>query len=95
MQKNTDSKTYIFCPRNLETGGPEALHQLGECLIALGYQVYMHYFDVGIQSSPYKPYTKYNVPIASDVENNEKNILILPETSLSPIFESAYKNTSK
>ena len=95
MQLKPTPIIYIFCPANFATGGPEALHQLGQCLITLGYTVYMHYFSVGIKGTVHETYLKYNVPFTDHVINHENNILVLPETSLDPIFESAYSKTNK
>jgi hypothetical protein len=86
---------YIFCPANTATGGPEALHQLGQCLLSLGYTVFMHYYFAGQEGTVHENYLPYNVPFTDKIFNNENNIIVLPETALSPIFESEYSKIQK
>ena len=84
MKLYPDSKVYICCPGNIQTGGPELCHQLASQLISFGVSVFMVY---GANSTiPFNPddpvhdaYKKYHVPYATSVEDDSKNIAILPE----------------
>ena len=84
MKLYPDSKVYICCPGNIQTGGPELCHQLASQLISFGVSVFMVY---GTNSTiPFNPddpvhdaYKKYHVPYATSVEDDSKNIAILPE----------------
>jgi hypothetical protein len=91
-----DTKIYLFCPAGFATGGPEALHQLGAQLRAIGFNALMYYYvtpdSVNIV---HKNYEKYHVPVADGLENDEHNIIILPETHLAPIFDDAHKQIRK
>lgn len=81
---NADSLIYIFCPAKIETGGPEALHQLRFYMEQLKLNAFIVYFDakdsVGNTPERYKIYNP-KVRLIEDVEDVEANILIVPETS--------------
>jgi len=95
MQLKSNSIFYIFCPANFATGGPEALHQLGYRLKALGHQVYMHYFYNKGEYPVHESYQKYNLPHTNDVLNRNENFIVTPETYLDPIFDYKYVNVKK
>lgn len=95
MQIQSNSIIYIFCPANFATGGPEALHQLGNRLMSLGFQVYMHYFYFNGGNPVHESYKKYNLPYTKEVLNNKENYIITPETYLEPIFNLKYKSIKK
>ena len=79
MKVYDDSKIYIIAPRDLFTGGPLSLHQLGSALQNLNYDVRMFY--VGNETNPLHPeLKKFNLPITEDLEDSEENIWIFPET---------------
>jgi hypothetical protein len=87
---------YIFCPAGYATGGPEALHQLGARLTALGFNALMYYYTTPDSVDVvHKNYEKYSVPIAKTIENNAQNIIILPETHLGAIFDKGLKSVRK
>jgi hypothetical protein len=90
------TKIYIFCPAGQATGGPEALHQLGAKLKKMGFDVFMHYYSLspGVDIV-HKNYKKYSVPVADNVENDSRNMMILPETHLLPIFDGNYNQVRK
>jgi len=90
------TKIYIFCPAGYATGGPEALHQLGAKLTRLDFNVFMHYYSTPDSVDiVHKNYEKYSVPVADEVDNVSRNIMILPETHLLPIFDDNYKHVRK
>lgn len=91
MKLYPDSKVYIFCPGNTQTGGPESLHQLASQLISFGVQAYMVYGELNAKSfnledPVHDDYKKYHVPYTFDLENFENNIKIIPETATSELY---------
>lgn len=79
---------YILCPANLATGGPELLHQLGYKLNLLGYVADMYYVNQTPGLHPVCPqYEKYQVPYSTEVVDLPGNIIIIPETGLSMLYE--------
>ncbi|MCX8525793.1 hypothetical protein OF897_17905 [Chryseobacterium formosus] len=95
---SSKSVIYILCPANFATGGPEALHQLGEQLNQLGFNAQMSYLenDHGTLENPvHESYKKYNVPIAEKIINDQDNFLILPETYTCFLWDEEYKNLNK
>lgn len=96
MQINPNSITYILCPANFATGGPEALHQLGQHLKLLGHQVFMYYFKNETGENPvHKSYEKYGLQYVENINNSKHNLIILPETHLGPIFKPEYSALKK
>ena len=85
MKLYPDSKVYIFCPANIQTGGPESLHQLASVLISLGVQAYMLYYD-SKEEPVHDAYKKYHVPYTSKLEDNQQNVLISPETNTTHLY---------
>ncbi|RZL61615.1 MAG: hypothetical protein EOO93_12935 [Pedobacter sp.] len=82
---------YFLCAPNFATGGPEALHQMAYHLNKLGFKAVMYYEPQDHSDNPVHPfYVKYNIPYVREVENNTSHILILPETSLDPLFEDKF-----
>ena len=80
------TKTYIACPANIATGGPELLHQLGYHLIKdLNIKAFMYYYDFDktrFKTPVHPEYKFYNIPYVSGIpkkEDIEENILIVPE----------------
>lgn len=76
-----DSKIYVVCPANVATGGPELLHQLVKVLREImNFDAYIMYYPT-ITNPVHPEYKKYNVPyiFENQIEDNEKNILIVPE----------------
>ncbi|MGW5837774.1 hypothetical protein ACWFZ6_07035 [Methylorubrum extorquens] len=69
---------YILCPPHAMTGGPEALHQLGNKLIKLGKTVYMIYFHGSADEIVY-----------SHTVNHDR-VLIIPQYD-APVHD-AYKH---
>lgn len=85
MKLYPKSKVYILCPGNLNTGGPESLHQLASVLISFGVEVYMVY--IGLSDIPFDEenpvhdaYKKYHVPYVFNLEASPQNVIIVPET---------------
>jgi len=96
-----DSSVYIACPANVATGGPELLHQLAFHLRnEMGIKAYVLYYNFtgGSQSPVHPAFRIYNVPFVLEIpssEDQEKNILIVPEISSALKLLRKYKNIRK
>lgn len=85
MKLYPDTKVYILCPGNVQTGGPELAHQFASTLISFGIQAYICYYELtGAPLNRNDPvhdvYKKYHVPYVFKPEDSNRNILIAPET---------------
>jgi hypothetical protein len=69
----------ILCPRNTETGGPEALHQLGAALIASGHQAAMHYLPARASNQCPPRYLHYGVPVVPHFADRADVVVVIPE----------------
>lgn len=79
---------YILCPANLQTGGPEVLHQLGYKLNLLGVDAQMFYYNRQEGIDPVcECYRKYNVQYSSKLEFDENATVIIPEGGISLIHQ--------
>ncbi len=75
---------YIACPANLQTGGPEVLHQLGYKLNLFGIEANMLYANRKEGVNPVcECYRKYNVPYCTQNSICDDSIIILPEMVIS------------
>lgn len=72
-------KIYIVSTGNMVTGGPETLHQTASIYKKAGYDVKMYYIDPHVTDVPER-FKKYQVDVADSIEDNDENILIVPET---------------
>ena len=86
MKIYSDTKVYILCPGNYNSGGPESVHQLASQLLSLGICTYIHYYPLGEfkfnASDPVQEiYKKYHVPYTFKLDDDPQNILIASETS--------------
>lgn len=83
-----DTKIYVACPANTATGGPELLHQLVHELNKLGFDAYMYYYRLTENQHPvHEAYLGYNNKFASNIEDNQNNIFIAPETKTELIYQ--------
>ena len=89
------AKIYIQCPAATATGGPEALHQLGHYLIKNGFDAQMSYIPPNHPIPIHPQYEAYSVPYAEEVENDAKNVMILAESNLYPIYQKPYSKIRK
>ncbi len=69
----------ILCPRKTETGGPEALHQLGAALIAAGHDAAMHYVPARASNQCPPRYLHYGVPVAYQLADRPDVVVVIPE----------------
>ena len=83
MRIYPDTKVYILCPSNYNSGGPESLHQLCSKLIEFGINALILYIQGPISFDKKDPvhnfYKKYHVPYTFNLEDKSHNVLIIPE----------------
>jgi len=81
LSKNTT--VYVFCPAKTITGGPEALHQLCDAINMQGGKAKMVYVHYGteeiVKSSKPLQYWMYCTSAATEIEDKETNIAVVPE----------------
>ena len=91
MKVYPDTKVYIICPGNYHTGGVELLHQLCSQLIQFNINAYMAYINSDSNfnaDNPIDPfYKKYHLPYAFNGEDNDHNVIIIPETSSTYLYD--------
>ncbi|WP_221583729.1 hypothetical protein [Microbacterium sp. G2-8] len=72
--------TYVYYPRGLATGGPEALHQLVDSLRRQGQEAYLVPVP-GTESAPRaERYAHYDAPEAPQVRDEKGSAVVVPET---------------
>ena len=83
MKLYPDTKVYVLCPANFQTGGPELAHQLASTLISFGVKAIMFYYQASTPLDKEDPvhevYKKYHVPYTFGIEDKPHNILVTPE----------------
>ncbi|MDD3220922.1 MAG: hypothetical protein PHG07_00870 [Lachnospiraceae bacterium] len=80
-----ESKIYIVAPPSYASGGPELLHQLCAALCQRGFDAKMYYCDKFKGHENYENpvpdrFLIYNTTFVNEVEDDENNLLIVPET---------------
>lgn len=84
MKIYPNTKVYVLAPGNYSSGGPESLHQLCSQLINCNINALMYY----VCSNPkrfradnpvHENLTKYHLPYTLELEDEEQNIVIIPE----------------
>jgi len=85
---NNNTKIYVACPANVATGGPELLHQLVYELTNLGFDAFMYYYKRTENKQPvHEAYIRHNNKYVNNVEDNENNVLIVPETKTELVYQ--------
>lgn len=81
IEINNRNTIYIACLSNFATGGTELLHQLCFKLNLRKIKAVMYYYDhINFKSSPVNDrFKQYNVPHCISLNDNQDNILIIPE----------------
>ncbi|MBD3878081.1 MAG: hypothetical protein SR1Q5_00120 [Quinella sp. 1Q5] len=83
MKLYPDTKVYVSCPANFQTGGPELAHQLASTLISFGVKAGMCYYKSAKEYNKEDPvhdvYKKYHVPYTFEMEDKPHNIFVVPE----------------
>ena len=72
--------TYVYYPRGLATGGPEALHQLVDSLRRQGQDAYLVPIPGTATADRASRYSHYDAPEAGAVDDAAGNIVVVPET---------------
>ena len=94
-----NSNIYILCPANVHTGGPKCLHQLAyELKNVLKKKVYMYYFPMfseKYENPVHENYNSYQIPFTNKIDDNEDNLLIVPEMNKTIEISKKYKNIKK
>ncbi|WP_410514284.1 hypothetical protein PaeBR_07740 [Paenibacillus sp. BR2-3] len=73
---------FIACPEKFATGGTELLHQLYFKLTKFTNKVKIFYYDYSGSGNPVNNrFEKYNVSHVTEIEDNQANILIVPEVA--------------
>jgi len=72
---------YVLAPANTSTGGPEALHQLAYTIKnnTKYNNVFMYYGKGSSKNSIHKNFVKYNLPVANEIIDHSKNLIIVSE----------------
>ena len=94
---NKKTIIYILAPSRTSTGGPECLHQLGYYLkkIFSLKNVNMVYLPLNDSKPVHKDYKYYNMNFINYIEDNENNILIIPEMYGMLKFSLNFKKITK
>ncbi|MGO1838247.1 MAG: hypothetical protein ACTH0E_01895 [Candidatus Microbacterium stercoravium] len=71
---------YVYYPRGLATGGPEALHQLVDSLRRQGQQAFLVPIPGTEGASRAERYERYDAPEAAAVDDAAGNVVVVPET---------------
>ena len=83
MRLYPDTKVYVLCPGNYNTGGPESLHQLCSKLIEFRINAAILYIQDPVPLNAEDPvhefYKKYHAPYTLNLEDKPHNVLIVPE----------------
>lgn len=84
MKIYPDTKVYVICPGNYNSGGPESLHQLCSQLISLNINAFMFYVPgkpklFNPEDPVHETYKKYHLPYTFEVEDDEQNIIVITE----------------
>jgi hypothetical protein len=87
-----DTTIYILCPPKYATGGTELLHQLSDALLKNDVDARLFYWPKA--KNPTSPeFVKYQINIATDIQDVKENVFIAPEIDNFKIFE--YENIQK
>ena len=94
---NKKTIIYILAPSRTSTGGPECLHQLGYYLkkIFSLKNVNMVYLPLNDSKPVHKDYKNYKMKFINYIEDNENNILIIPEMYAMLKFSLNFKKITK
>lgn len=91
-----NSKIYIACPAGAATGGPELLHQLTYNLRKhFNINAVIFYYPPDHDSPIHKEYERYENPYVKQIEDNNSNILIVPEIVSGMLLLNNYKEIRK
>ena len=93
---NKKTIIYILSPAKIDTGGPTDSHQLAHILLnEFNKKVFMHYIPNQFSNPIHKNYKIFKIPVAKEIIDDEKNILIIPEIFNFISYSKKYKNIQK
>lgn len=81
---NSESKIYVFCPKDSVTGGAELLHQLVHIINVNKKNAFLVYFDpknddkISSGEIP-SDYSKYDIKLANSIPDNINNVVVIYE----------------
>ena len=87
---NTYNKIFVACPANVKTGGTELLHQLVHELNILDIEAYIVYYNYSREVPMPKDFEIYGTKYVTNIDkkdNNNNNILIVPEVNTSYMYK--------
>ena len=74
------NEIYLMIPAKVSTGGPEAMHQLGNVLQNdLKKKVKIYYFPTDISDPIHENYKKFSLNFVRSIVDDANNLLIIPE----------------
>lgn len=73
---------YVYYPRGLETGGPEAIHQLVDSLLRQGLDARLVAMPESANSKEIDSYSHYMRAYSENIEDKPENIVIVPEVAI-------------
>mgnify|MGYP004642941243 CR=1 FL=1 len=77
-----NSKFYVLAPAGVATGGVELAHQLVDAINKRDREAYIVYVKDGVEfiNAPVtKEYSSYDIHTAADIDDDGRNIIVLPE----------------
>src|SRR5579885_1880889 len=94
---NKNTNIYIACPPASSSGGPELLHQLAYHLKSdIGIDnVYMYYYPSDYPNPIHPSFTEYKVKFVNHIEDDNCNLLIVPENIKAIDLLAKYSNIRK
>ena len=96
IQIDKDSIIYVVAPANTFTGGPELLHQLVFHLrVNLKMNACMYYIPNNCPNPIHDMYKKYCNPYVRELDDNKKNVLIVPEVYWAILTFGKFRNLQK
>ena len=87
LELQYNSKVYVACPAADVTGGTELLHQLASKLQKRRIRALMYYYPAEYKNPSPAAFSEYGVGYESRIEDEDKNVLVLPEVRIEPIFK--------
>lgn len=83
IRVNNQSVVYVVCPVGVQTGGTELCHQLVDFLNDNGRNAFIVYVSRNhkiVEGDIPVGFLKYNINLATSIENIDQNIIVFPET---------------
>ena len=89
-------KIYLMISANVSTGGPEALHQLGNILKNdLKKDIQIFYVPNNHNNPVHSNYKKYNLEFTNKIYDDPENLLIIPEHFMFLNYSLQFKKIKK